>query len=86
MTLEEAMDFLARGFKVKRKPWIVWLFGPMHPCINEPHDGSVWFNLPEKCGATDVEMWPGYLGSEWEDDSYAPTEIDIAATDWEVER
>lgn len=78
MTFTEAMDLLARGFEVKRACWETWIFGPMHPCINEPHDGSMWFWLPE-------ELKPSVIGSQYEDDRYKPTKIDKTATDWEAE-
>ena len=85
MTFDEAMDYLARGFEVKRKCWDVWIFGKNHPSIDEPHDGSMWFQLPERCTITGCELLPGILGSEYEDDAYVPTEADRAAKDWEVE-
>lgn len=86
MTFNEAMAHLRRGFEVKRKNWDVWIFGPAHPTIGEPHDGSMWFQIPERCAVTGCEMLPGILGSEYEDDSYKPTDIDKAATDWQVEK
>ena len=86
MTFDEAVDYLARGFEVKRACWETWIFGPTHPCIDEPHDGSMWFRLPERCSVTGCKMLPGIIDSEYEDDSYVPTETDMAAKDWEVER
>lgn len=87
MHFQDAMHAITRGYRAKRAAWETWVFGPWDPAIRGAYDNEqpppgehnkMWFDLPE-------HLEPGRLGSDYEDDSYMPSEIDRAADDWETD-
>lgn len=94
LTFPQACDAMFYGWRCKRACWDTYVFGSRFGQLglteddiaHEKLENVMWFDLPELCTVTGCELLPGIIGSEYEDDSYEPTDADMRAKDWEVER